>query len=119
MLLSLFSLSFNVQAKDISGCFQATQSCEAFQSFRKKTNPGNVRLDEDTQYKVLEKSKKMSAYRIQIEGLDKSARWVKKSCGDWLKSCTLNKEQISNKKYKKKHKKSPQYLLALTSAQLL
>lgn len=114
VLLGLFSFSFNLQAKDIGGCFQATESCEAFQSFRKKTNPGDVRLDQNSQYKVLESSKKMKAYRIQIEGLDKSARWVAKNCGDWLKSCTLNKEQVSNKKYKKKHKKTPQYLLALT-----
>ena len=114
VIFSLLGISLSSQAKNIGGCFQATEDCQAFQSFRKKTNPGNVRLDEKTQYKVLEKNKKMSAYRIQIEGLDKSARWVKKSCGDWLKSCTLNKEQISNKKYKKKHKKSPQYLLALT-----
>ncbi len=63
MLLSLFGLSFNLQAKKIGGCFQATQSCEAFQSFRKKTNPGNVRLDEETQYKVLEKNKKMKVDR--------------------------------------------------------
>ena len=117
MLLSLCSLSLKLQAKDIGGCFQATQSCEAFQSFRKKTNPGNVRLDENTQYKVLESNKKMKAYRVEvgsIDGIDKSARWVTRNCGDWLKSCTLNKEQISNKRDKKKNTKSPQYLLALT-----
>ena len=113
-LISLCGFSFTLQAKDIGGCFQASQSCEAFQSFRKKTNPGNVRLDEDTKYKVLESNKKMKAYRIQINGIDKSSRWVKRSCGDWLKSCTLNKEQISDKKYKKKNKGSSQYLLALT-----
>lgn len=112
--VSLLSYSQSVQAKDIGGCFQATQSCEAFQSFRKKTNPGDVRLDENTQYKVLESSKKMKAYRVQVDGVDKPARWVTKSCGDWVQSCTVNKEQISSKKYKKKNKKSPQYLLALT-----
>lgn len=117
--LILFSILFNTQAKNIGGCFQATESCEAFQSFRKKTNPGNVRLNEDTQYKVLESSKKMKAYRIQIDRVEKSARWVTRSCGDWLKSCTINKEQISNKKqikkqYKKRGKKTSQYLLALT-----
>ncbi|MEH6457890.1 MAG: ribonuclease T2 [Cocleimonas sp.] len=114
MLMGLCSFSLNIQAKDIGGCFQATQSCEAFQSFRKKTNPGNVRLNEDIQYKVLESSKKMKAYRVEVNGIDKSARWVTKNCGDWLKSCTINKEQVSDKKYKKKHKKSQQYLLALT-----
>ena len=113
MMMGLCTLSINLNAKEIGGCFQATQSCEAFQSFRKKTNPGDIRLDEDKQYKVLESSKKMSAYRIQIEGLDRSARWVKRSCGDWLKSCTLNKEQINNKRSQKKNK-APQYLLALT-----
>lgn len=114
IILSVFSYAQTTQAKNIGGCFQATESCEAFQSFRKKTNPGNVRLDENTQYKVLESSKKMKAYRVEVNGIEKSSRWVTKSCGDWLKSCTINKEQVSNKKYKKKHKKSPQYLLALT-----
>ena len=113
VFFSLFSTSSNLHAKNIGGCFQASESCEAFQSFRKKTNPGDVRLNQDKQYKVLESNKRMKAYRIQIEGIDKSARWVPKSCGDWVKSCTLNREQISNKKAKKKNK-SPQYLLALT-----
>ena len=113
------------QAKNIGGCFEATQSCEAYQSFRKKTNPNDVRLEENTTYKVLESSKKMKAYRIEIDGLDKSARWVSRSCGDWVKSCTINKEQINNKrtlkdfskkqnkKTKNKQKPAP-YLLALT-----
>lgn len=114
LLLSIVSFSTNLQAKDIGGCFQATQSCEAFQSFRKKTNPGDVRLNEDTQYKVLESNQKMKAYRIQIDGLDKSARWVERSCGDWLKSCTINREQVNNKRDKKKNKNNSQYLLALT-----
>jgi len=113
LVLGLSSLSFTAHAKKIGGCFEATQSCEAFQSFRKKTNPNNIRLDENTQYKVLESSKKMKAYRIQIDGLDKSARWVSRSCGDWLQSCTLQGEQITNKRAKKKYK-GKQYLLALT-----
>lgn len=95
VLLSLCGFSIKLQAKDIGGCFQATDSCEAFQSFRKKTNPGDVRLNEDMKYKVLESNKKMKAYRIQIDGIDRSARWVTRSCGDWLKSCTLNKEQTN------------------------
>ena len=98
-------LSLNVRAKNIGGCFQATESCEAFQSFRKKTNPGNVRLNENSQYKVLESSKKMKAYRIEVNGVDKSARWVTKRCGDWLKSCTVNKEQISNKNTRRSTRK--------------
>ncbi len=114
------------QAKNIGGCFEATQSCEAYQSFRKKTNPKDIRLNEGTTYKVLESSKKMKAYRIQIDGLEKSARWVSRKCGDWLKSCTINKEQINNKRtlkdfskkqnktqHKNKQKPAP-YLLALT-----
>ena len=64
-ILGLLCLTFNVQAKNIGGCFEATQACEAFQSFRKKTNPKDIRLEENVTYKVLESSKKMKAYRIQ------------------------------------------------------
>lgn len=125
-ILGFFSLTFNAQAKNIGGCFQATQSCEAFQSFRKKTNPKDIRLEENVSYKVLESSKKMKAYRIQIDGLNNSARWVSRKCGDWVKSCTINKEQINNKRtlkdFSKKQNKSANkskqkpapYLLALT-----
>jgi len=126
LCFGLLAIAPSSQAKNIGGCFQATQSCEAFQSFRKKTNPKDIRLEENATYKVLESSKKMKAYRIQIDGLDKSARWVSRKCGDWLKSCTINKEQINNKRTLKdfskkqnkiqiKNKQKPAaYLLALT-----
>lgn len=130
LTFGLLVLTPITHAKNIGGCFEATQSCEAYQSFRKKTNPKDVRLNEGTTYKVLESSKKMKAYRIEIEGLDKSARWVSRKCGDWVKSCTINKEQINNKRTLKdfskkqtkkldaklninKQKPAP-YLLALT-----
>jgi len=113
-MLSLFMAFSNVMAKDVGGCFQASQSCEAYQSFRKQTNPGTIRLEKNTQYKVLENNKNMKAYRVHIDGIDKPSRWVAKSCGDWIKSCTINKEQISNKRDKKKLKNQQQYLLALT-----
>ena len=107
-----------VYAKNIGGCFEAKNACEAYQSFRKKTNPGDVRLDENSIYKVLESSKRMKAYRIQIDGVERPQRWVARNCGDWVQSCTINKEQINNKKdvkkLKKKNKKAEQYLLALT-----
>ena len=126
MFLVLFTSAPYAVAKNIGGCFEATQSCEAYQSFRKKTNPNDIRLEENTTYKVLESSKKMKAYRIEIEGLEKSPRWVSRNCGDWIKSCTINKEQINNKrtlkdfskkqsktKNKSKQKPAP-FLLALT-----
>jgi len=104
----LSSLTLNAQAKKLSGYFQATESCEAFQSFRKKTNPQDIRLEEGISYKVLEKSKRMSAYQIQIDGIEKSARWVKRSCGDLVKSGDQQLVHIT------KEKKPSQYLLALT-----
>ena len=127
-LFSLFSLfsSFIVEAKSYSsGCFKATESCEAYQSFRKKTNPENVRLEAGKLYKILEKSKKKSAYRVKVKGAKRSARWVEGSCGEVLASCkpdfNANKKiskklskQVKLYRAKKKPKKQPQYLLALS-----
>ncbi len=125
ILTLLLGLSTSVQAKKARGCFKAVDACEAFQSFRKKTNPENAHLEVGGQYKILEKSKKNKAYRIQLKGLKRSARWVKQSCGEVLQSCDssrkvnnnntfIKKNQFTHKKNKKKRTKQAEYLLALT-----
>lgn len=110
ILAVLFVSTFSVYAKNIKGCFEASQSCEAYQSFRKKTNPGGVRLEEGKQYTIFEKSKKMSAYRIQVDGIKNSARWVKSSCGELLKSCSKGSQKLLTGATNK----LGQYLLALS-----
>jgi ribonuclease T2 len=100
----------------------ANDSCEAFQSFRKKTNPEGIHLESGKFYKILEKNKRKTAYRVRVEGIKRSARWVSESCGESLSICTLsdNNRKLagvssSPKKSKpKKRRKQPEYLLALT-----
>ena len=50
-----------------AGTFTASRSCEAFQSFRKATNPGGARVAPGTAYRVRE-----------VNGRD--ARWVRRTC---------------------------------------
>jgi len=116
LLLSFFLLSMNAAiAKGPDSCFLASDSCEAYQSFRKKTNPDDVHLEEGKFYKILEKNKKKSTYRIEVKGIKKSARWVSGRCGAPLSVCSLTANQTKKKIYKpKKQVKQPEYLLALS-----
>ncbi len=40
---------------ELSGSFTATQACRAFQSIRKQSNPGNVRIEPGRAYPILGK----------------------------------------------------------------
>jgi len=117
---SIFILNQTALAKGLDACFLASDSCEAYQSFRKKTNPEDVRLESGTFYKILEKNKSRRTYRIRVEGVKRSARWVSESCGESLTVCSMSENKtelpfsINKKKKTKKHKKQPEYLLALT-----
>ncbi len=127
VLSLLFVFSGNANAKGLDACFLASDSCEAFQSFRKKTNPDSVHLESGKFYKILEKNKRKTAYRVRVEGIKRSARWVSESCGESLSICSLGEKGAdenrklggvspsSSKKIKpKKRRKQPEYLLALT-----
>lgn len=68
-----------------NGQFKATQACEAFQSFRKGTNPGNIRLTPDTVYPVTAKNKEDAThYYLRLENANPSSRWVSVVCGELL-----------------------------------
>ena len=128
----LLFFSYDLQAKKASGCFNASQSCKAYQSFRKKTNPEGIRLEEGGFYPIVESSKKNKAYRVRLKGIKRPLRWVSKSCGERLNSCVRQgnskdksgkvAKRLSNnttlyratKIKKSKPKKQPQYLLALS-----
>lgn len=121
---STFVISFNAQAEGASGCFKAEKSCDAYQSFRKKTNPEGIMLEEGGLYPIMEKSRKNKAFRIQVKGIKRPLRWVSKRCGEVLDSCNSKNSEVKirtklsqkHKIYraKKKSKKQPEYLLALT-----
>ena len=117
----LFSTTLYAKSSS-GGCLKATSLCEAYQSYRKKTNPGNAHLEKGKLYPIIERSKKNSAFRIKVKGLKRSSRWVKSSCGEVLTSCSLSSvkssKAITSKKQLKtksnKGRKKGSYLLALT-----
>lgn len=123
MTLSMLMTPVISQAKSSSGgCLKATHSCEAFQSFRKKTNPGNAQLEQGKLYPIIERSKKNAAFRIEVKGLKRSQRWVNSSCGDVLTSCSVSAKiadksssaKIMKKMKPRKNKKEGSFLLALS-----
>src|SRR6476659_8221142 len=68
----------------LSGSFLATKNCPAFQSFRKSTNPGGVRIEAGHSYRLLAKNAANAThYRIRVEGAAPPERWVSVSCGSY------------------------------------
>ncbi len=76
----------------LNGYFIANDNeCPAYKSFRKKTNPGNVRLVEDRAYPVLSKNKfDATHYRLKIKEATPRERWVALDCGTFLTQCDEN-----------------------------
>ncbi len=108
-------------AKGSESCFLANDSCEAYQSFRKKTNPEDIHLESGKFYKILEKNRKKNAFRVQVDGIKRPLRWVSGRCGESLSVCSINTSHESKSAIKKmvptkrmSPKKKPDYLLALT-----
>jgi ribonuclease T2 len=68
----------------VSGSFLATKECPAFQSFRKATNPGGVKIVAGHSYPLLAKNApEASHYRISVEGAEPPERWVSVDCGSY------------------------------------
>ena len=67
-----------------SGSFVATKDCPAFQSFRKGTNPGGVKIEIGHSYPLLAKNaSNVTHYRIRIDGASPPERWVSVDCGSY------------------------------------
>ena len=65
--------------------FEATYACEAFQSIRKRTNPGDVRLTPGITYSVTAKNKPDEThYYLNLENTQPRQRWVDINCGQLL-----------------------------------
>ncbi len=68
----------------MSGSFLATKDCPAFQSFRKATNPGDIKIVPGHSYPLLAKNApEPSHYRVRIEGAQPAERWVSIDCGSY------------------------------------
>ncbi|MEM8676249.1 MAG: ribonuclease [Cyanobacteria bacterium P01_G01_bin.67] len=86
-----FSLGVGITTVDASVAlddqFEASYACEAFQSIRKRTNPGDIRLIPGQTYPVTAKNKdEATHYYLKIEAAEPQQRWVDLSCGTLLSS---------------------------------
>ena len=104
------SLSHLHASEKLTGCFEATQVCEAFRSIRKKTNPNDIQLKIGEKYRLIAKNKANTAthYQVIIDGNER--RWVSIKCGQVLKSCSLTNTSSSAGK----NTSNNRYLLALS-----
>ncbi|QSJ19917.1 hypothetical protein JYQ62_15120 [Nostoc sp. UHCC 0702] len=67
--------------------FVAGEACEAPESIRNGTNPGNIRLTPQKTYPVIGKNRdNASYYLLRIEEAQPFARWVSVQCGQLLGS---------------------------------
>lgn len=63
--------------------FYASQSCPAYQSKNKKTNPGNIYLVSGQSYQIRRANKNNASwYRVVVSGANPQLRWVSADCGE-------------------------------------
>jgi ribonuclease T2 len=78
----LIAVHLSLAEVALNGSFLATKECPAFQSFRKGTNPGGVKIEADHSYPLLAKNApKATHYRVRIESASPPERWVSADCG--------------------------------------
>jgi len=67
----------------VSGTITATQTCEAYVSKNKRTNPDHTKLVVDKTYSIFEANKNNNPtwYRVRIQSASPPERWVAKNCG--------------------------------------
>ncbi len=89
LVVALFlAVSAQAEIRLSGGYFIALSNCEALQSIRKQTNPGNIRLTVDMAYEVLAKNKADAThYRVRVKGASTMERWVPVTCGTLLVDC--------------------------------
>ncbi len=93
-VVSIFPASSQVK---LEGYFLAQESCPAFQSFRKQTNPGNVHLERMRAYEIAGKNNhEASHYFIRMNGVQPRERWVDVSCGLHLVEATGSSKPAGN-----------------------
>jgi ribonuclease T2 len=82
-LLAFSCLMLDSNASEsASGSFVASKSCEAFSSFAKRVNPGEVKVSAGTAYTVREINKTDYDWvRVEVPGAQPALRWVQRECG--------------------------------------
>jgi len=66
----------------LSGYFIARSECPAYQSIRRKTNPGNVTTIADHAYDLFAKNKQAASHYLIKMDATPNRRWVAISCGE-------------------------------------
>ena len=61
-----------------TGEFTSTKTCQAYQSIRRKTNPGGIRMEIGRRYPIMELnvSPGTTWYRLRIKNASPAERWV-------------------------------------------
>jgi ribonuclease T2 len=85
---------FAAPAKDI---FVATQTCEAYVSKNKRTNPDNYRLSVTGSYDIAERTGTGDTawYRVRVANAKPDLRWVANTCGNLESASTDTKKAQS------------------------
>ena len=93
---------------------KATQACEAFQSLRKRTNPGDITISPGEIYPVIAKNKEDATYyHLRIEDATPSVRWVGIECGELL-GMSSQPDNVGDSQTNSSDSKKPAYLLAIS-----
>lgn len=119
--ITLFTVADVYAQVPMKGWFLAEQTCEAYQSIKKGTNPGHVRLIPQKKYELIAKNKEDATYyRITVMDATPGLRWVKASCGVIFEEDAQVKETqspavtpVKTKKFKN-NVPQPEYLLAIS-----
>lgn len=80
----MLAASSSVKASvPVEGTFTAVKSCDAYQSFKKGTNPGSLRTIAGEKYEATEvnTAQDYGWVRIVVPGIEAADRWVAKECG--------------------------------------
>lgn len=83
-LCLLFAVNLtSYAAVPATGEFTATKKCQAYQSMRRKTNPGDIRLELGENYPIVELNRPSGTtwYRVSVEGANPQQRWTYFECG--------------------------------------
>jgi len=83
--LSLFfaAASCSLASTPATGTLTATQTCEAYVSKNKRTNPDHIQLSKNQEYTIFEANKATNPdwFRVRIANASPPERWVAKTCG--------------------------------------
>jgi|GEM_PF-505860 len=82
LLAFLFAFpSLSIATVKWNGIFQASRSCPAYRSIRRRSNPGRLFVHPGNRYRVVGKNKASATYYLILIGERSSRRWVAVSCG--------------------------------------